>query len=104
MYIADPQFVFISVVEDVLGVICSSVPYLPALFRRHSPKISHITYLLRRLLWSRESKAKERYDLPLRENDNLDPDVIHAPNVQVETHVIGSVKGCVSHDPRLITP
>ena len=86
--------------EVTVGVICGSVPYLPALFRWLAPGLSYITESLRRLLFSRGSKASEKnYELPrhvhVRGGFNANPKTPRRWRRQVENRVLASIRGFV---------
>ena len=82
-----------SVVEGTIGVICGSVPHLPAYFRRHSAKISRIADLLQRVRSGYRTGYKKRYEKQSLDvgNHGLKESTPNDP--RVETRVLGSIQG-----------
>ena len=82
-----------SVVEATIGVICSSIPQLPAYFRRH-PAITHILQKIRSAYRSRFQK-REEVKQPLEVvRGNLGPEekfttTMKKKKAPVETEVLG---------------
>lgn len=77
-----------------IGVICSSIPHLPPLIRRHGPSISHITHFVRKLLTSYRIKPRRNSESPFHASEPK-ADTPTPQKAQLETHVLGSMKGCV---------
>ena len=84
-----------SVVEVTIGVICGSVPNLPALFRLLAPSLSCITEPLLGLLCG--SRSKKSYELPRHILGGCDSRPKTPWRRQVETHVLASNQGLVCH-------
>lgn len=80
-----------SVVELTLGIICGSVPYLPALFRQSSARFSPAARLrdLHSKYWTRlRSSDSERLH-----HDQSSLKKPEQKNIQVETNILGSIQG-----------
>lgn len=83
----------LSVVEAAVGVICASVPHIPAFFRRHSSQFSRVTNFLQGLLSILRGRSKAK--------DTGQPKSIEGPRSKeatpriplIETEILGSVKG-----------
>ena len=84
-----------SVVEASIGVICSSVPHLPALFRRHASDFSHISHLLHGLLCSWRTRLNKRRDLPLHDSSGTKSKAITSQRIQVGTPILELAQGFV---------
>jgi hypothetical protein len=86
-----PPITLSTVIELTLGIICGSVPYLPAIFRRHSAQFSPAAKLreLHSKYWTRlRSTDSER--LPHVQSSSKEP---KQKKVQVETRILGSIQG-----------
>lgn len=82
-----------SIVEATVGVICGSVPYLPACFRRHSAKFSFITRFLQVIRSGYRSRLKrQQMDQQLDVGD-LGSKQTAPRMLQVEAEVLGSIQG-----------
>ncbi|KAF6235751.1 hypothetical protein HO173_005946 [Letharia columbiana] len=86
----EPPASGMAVVEATAGVICGSVPHLPALFRRYSPQFSCITHLLRLSYRSRFKKRDANQSPDTRTASSKRPT---QQKLQVDTEVLGSIKG-----------
>ena len=82
-----------SVVEATIGVICGSVPQLPAYFRRHSAKFSRIANLRQRIRSGYRNGFKKSYVNRRLDAGNPGPKESTPQNHQVETEVLGTIQG-----------
>lgn len=83
-----------SVVELSVGVICSSVPHLPALFRQQRLGLSRIRSALYHLVHGSSQQSKRSSDLPLHEYECVTEES-KSENFKVNTEVLGSIQGYV---------
>ena len=81
--------------EMAVGVICSSVPHLPPLFRHHKIQVSKVGHWLSGLLSSHKMRLKDSSDLPLNEIPSSNPKTPESQRMKVETRVLGSIQGYV---------
>ena len=84
-----------SVTEASVGVICSSVPYLPALFRHHGAHILHTSHWLYGLLCGWKSRLKKSPELALHHCRYSNPRATALPRMQVDAQVLNSIQGYV---------
>lgn len=82
-----------SVVEATIGVICGSVPHLPAYFRRHSAKFSSIANLLQRIRFGYRAGSKESHEKQPLGVGNPGSKESTPQHHQVETDVLGTIQG-----------
>jgi hypothetical protein len=82
------------VVEVSIGVICGSVPWLPALVKRYNPfsRLASMIRVLRPSNWATSQKSSEL--LP-GNFDRVSSDSATAENRRAETRVLGSIQGYV---------
>ena len=91
--VSDANIFHRSVVEATVGVICGSVPYLPAYFRRHSAKFPAVTHILQRIGSGYRSRFKRKHvKQPLVVGD-LGSKETTPRKLQVKTEVLGSIQG-----------
>lgn len=83
----------LAVVEVSVGVICSSVPHIPALFRRHGPRLSHISSWLHGFLCGWRLRPKKNPGLSLHHCKQSNPNTAPLPRMQVNTQVLNSIQG-----------
>ena len=76
-----------------MGVICGSVPHLPAYFRRHSAKFSRIANLTKRIRSGYRIGSKKRHVKEPLEVGNPGSRESTPQNHQVETEVLGTTQG-----------
>ena len=81
--------------EVTIGVICGSVPNLPALFRRHAPGLSRITDSLLGLLFHCGSRSKKSYELPRHVISGFNSRPKTPWRRQVETDLLVTTQGFV---------
>lgn len=77
------------------GVICGSVPHISPFLRRHKPKLTRVGSLFYLLFRSSYFGSKQSSDLPLHEIKRDDSDPYTGKEGQIETKVLGSIKGYV---------
>ena len=90
-----------SIVEASIGVICSSVPHLPALFHRLAPTLSHINHWIYGLLCSWKTKLQTNSELPRHDRSGFNLEATAPPRMQVNSKVLGSIQGYVKDLLRL---
>ena len=81
--------------EMALGVICSSVPHLPPLFRHHAAHFSRLSHWLHSLLPSYKEELRDTRDLPLHGLSNSKHKASEPQKMKVETRILGSIQGYV---------
>ncbi|KAL2050957.1 hypothetical protein ABVK25_008856 [Lepraria finkii] len=88
----EPPAAGLAVVEAAIGVVCGSVPHLPAFFRRHSPKFSRVTHLLQELRSSYRIRSKKSYEKQPHSIRKYKPKEKISQKLQVETEILGSIQ------------
>jgi hypothetical protein len=82
------------VVEMSVGVICGSVPWLPALVKRYKP-FSRVASMIRLLHPNSWAASKKSSELSPGKFDRVGSNSSTPEKMRVETRVLGSIKGYV---------